>query len=106
MPYGMGYFYGAPRGTRVSRVKVPNPPGSGKDIAEGKGVEDNLESEGSRMRVTSMDGSITEYVCAYGNNGNYPKRKYAVHGWIFRWEQRQEEHDKTMGGKYKNEKKY
>ena len=32
-----------------SRVKVPNPPGSGKDIAEGKGVEGDLESEGSRM---------------------------------------------------------
>ena len=22
-----------------------------------------------------MDGSVTEYVCAYGNNGNSPKRK-------------------------------
>jgi len=30
-------------------VKVPNPPGSGKDIAEGKGVRREEESEGSRM---------------------------------------------------------
>ena len=28
-----------------SRVKVPNPPGSGKDIAEGKGVHREMESE-------------------------------------------------------------
>ena len=35
----------APSGARFQRVKVPNPPGSGKDIAEGKGVhrEWNLE---------------------------------------------------------------
>ena len=39
----------APSGARFLRVKVPNPPGSGKDIAEGKGVEGDLESEGSRM---------------------------------------------------------
>ena len=31
------------------RVKVPNSPGSGKDIAEGKGVHREVESEGSRM---------------------------------------------------------
>lgn len=30
-------------------MKVPNPPGSGKDIAEGKGVHREVESEGSRM---------------------------------------------------------
>ena len=30
-------------------VQVPNPPGSGKDIAEGKGVHREVESEGSRM---------------------------------------------------------
>jgi hypothetical protein len=30
-------------------VKVPNPPGSGKDIAEGKGVCCETESEGSWM---------------------------------------------------------
>ena len=29
--------------------KSPNPPGSGKDIAEGKGVHREVESEGSRM---------------------------------------------------------
>ena len=44
-----GFSYGAPSGARFSRVKVPNPPGSGKDIVEGKGVEGDLESEGSRM---------------------------------------------------------
>ena len=43
-------FFGCgPSGARFLRVKVPNPPGSGKDIAEGKGVEGNLESEGSWM---------------------------------------------------------
>ena len=30
-------------------MKVPNPPGSGKDIAEGKGVHREVESEGRRM---------------------------------------------------------
>ena len=30
-------------------MKVPNPPGSGKDIVEGKGVCREAESEGSRM---------------------------------------------------------
>jgi len=30
-------------------VKVPNPPGSGKGIANGKGVAGDCESEGSRM---------------------------------------------------------
>ena len=39
----------APGGARFSRVQVPNPPGSGKDIAEGKGVHREVESEGSRM---------------------------------------------------------
>ena len=42
-------YYGAPGGARFLRVKVPNPPGSGKDIAEGKGVHREVESEGSRM---------------------------------------------------------
>ena len=39
----------APSGARFQRVKVPNPPGSGKDIAEGKGVHRERESEGSWM---------------------------------------------------------
>ena len=39
----------APSGARFYRVKVPNPPGSGKDIAEGKGVHREMESEGSWM---------------------------------------------------------
>ena len=43
------FFCGAPGGARFLRVKVPNPPGSGKDIAEGKGVHCEVESEGSRM---------------------------------------------------------
>ena len=30
-------------------MKVPNPPGSGKGIAEGKGVHREMESEGSRI---------------------------------------------------------
>ena len=44
-----GCFCGAPSGARFLRVKVPNPPGSGKDIAEGKGVHREVESEGSWM---------------------------------------------------------
>ena len=43
------FLYSAPGGARFLRVKVPNPPGSGKDIAEGKGVHREVESEGSRM---------------------------------------------------------
>ena len=43
----------APGGARFLRVQVPNPPGSGKDIAEGKGVHREVESEGSRMWGTN-----------------------------------------------------
>ena len=39
----------APSGARFQRVKVSNPPGSGKDIVEGKGVHREVESEGSWM---------------------------------------------------------
>ena len=39
-------FSSAPGG-RFQRVQVPNPPGSGKDIAEGKDVHREVESEGS-----------------------------------------------------------
>ena len=46
---GWGFRGGAPSGARFLRVKVPNPPGSGKDIAEGKGVRREAESEGSWM---------------------------------------------------------
>ena len=42
-------FRCAPDGARFQRVQVPNPPGSGKDIAEGKGVHREVESEGSWM---------------------------------------------------------
>ena len=45
----MKAFNGAPRGRTFQRVQVPNPPGSGKDIAEGKGVHREVESEGSWM---------------------------------------------------------
>ena len=39
----------APSGARFQQVQVLNPPGSGKDIAEGKGVYREVESEGSWM---------------------------------------------------------
>ena len=47
------FLDGAPGGARFSRAQVPNPPGSGKDIAEGKGVHREMESEGSRMWGTN-----------------------------------------------------
>ena len=47
-----GGFSSAPGGARFLRVQVPNPPGSGKDIAEGKGVHREVESEGSQMWET------------------------------------------------------
>lgn len=34
----LAVFLGAPGDARFQRLKVPNPPGRGKDIAEGKGV--------------------------------------------------------------------
>ena len=43
------FLSSAPSGARFLRVKVPNPPGSGKDIAESKGVYREVESEGSWM---------------------------------------------------------
>ena len=46
---GSVFDFGAPGGARFLRVKVPNPPGSGKDIAEGKGAHREVRSEGSRM---------------------------------------------------------
>ena len=44
---------GALGGARFLRVQVPNPPGSGKDIAEGKGAHCEMGSEGSRMWGTT-----------------------------------------------------
>ena len=44
-----GCFHSAPGGARFQQVQVLNPPGSGKDIAEGKGVHREVESEGSWM---------------------------------------------------------
>jgi len=46
---GVVFLRRAPSGARFQRVKVSNPPGSGKDIAEGKGVRRETESEGSWM---------------------------------------------------------
>ena len=43
------FLLGAPSGACFLRVKVPNLPGSGKDIAESKGVYREVESEGSWM---------------------------------------------------------
>ena len=41
-------------------MKVPNPPDSGKDTAEGKGVHRAVESEGSRMSEKDLsDGQIS-----------------------------------------------
>ncbi len=46
---GAHAFHSAPGGARFQQVQVLNPPGSGKDIAEGKGVHREVESEGSWM---------------------------------------------------------
>ena len=40
-------------------MQVRNPPGSGKDIAEGKGVHREVESEGSRMWEQTNHGQIS-----------------------------------------------
>ncbi|BDZ84566.1 hypothetical protein Lac2_27000 [Claveliimonas bilis] len=40
-------------------MQVPNPPGSGKDIAEGKGVYREVESEGSRMWGANVNHFFT-----------------------------------------------
>ena len=47
------------RQPRFQRVKVSNPPGSGKDIAEGKGVHREVESEGSWMWEQTNHGQIS-----------------------------------------------
>ena len=68
----------APSGARFQRVKVPNPPGSGKDIAESKGVHREVESEGNQKKVlcpgdkpvvyfSICDGDEVEAVYAYCN---------------------------------------
>lgn len=44
----------APSGRMFQRVKVPNPPDSGKDIAKSKGVLGNWESEGSWRQITGL----------------------------------------------------
>ena len=49
----------APGGARFQRVKVPNPPGSGKGIAEGKGVRREAESEGSWMWEQTNHGQTS-----------------------------------------------
>ena len=47
--FSPGLLFCAPSGARFSRVTVPNAPGSGKDIAESKGVRREAESKGSWM---------------------------------------------------------
>lgn len=47
-------LFGAPSGRMFQRVKVPNPPDSGKDIAKSKGVLGNWESEGSWRQITGL----------------------------------------------------
>ena len=46
--------FSAPSGRMFQGVEVPNPPDSGKDIAKGKGVPGNWESEGSRRQITGL----------------------------------------------------
>ena len=43
------FYTCAPSGARFQQVQVLNPPGSGKDIAESKGVHREVKSEGSWM---------------------------------------------------------
>lgn len=50
----IGFFSSAPSGRMFQRVKVPNPPDSGKDIAKSKGVSGNWESEGSWRQITDL----------------------------------------------------
>ena len=47
-------FVGAPGERTFSRVKVPNPPVSGKDIAKDKGVPGDGGSEGSRRQNSGL----------------------------------------------------
>ena len=47
-------FVCAPGGARFLRVQVPNPPGSGKDIAEGKGAH----REDGEFELYYDDGDI------------------------------------------------
>ena len=42
------------------RVKVPNPPGSGKDTAESKGAHREVGSEGSRMWEQTNHGQTSD----------------------------------------------
>lgn len=53
------FYGGAPSGARFSRVKVPNPLGSGKDIVEGKGVHREVEPERSRMWEQTNHGQTS-----------------------------------------------
>ena len=50
----LSLFFGAPSGRMFQRVKVPNPPDSGKDIAKSKGVLGNWESEGSWRQMLDL----------------------------------------------------
>lgn len=48
-PQSAGSFFSVPSMAHFKRVKVPSTPGSGKCIANGKGVHREVESERSRM---------------------------------------------------------
>lgn len=48
------FFCNAPGGASFSRLQIPNPSGSGKDIAEGKSACREMKSEGSRT-----EGSVS-----------------------------------------------
>lgn len=49
---------------------------SQRDSAEHEGYAKAWHTNSDRPNPsTSTDGSITEYVCAYGNSGNYPKQR-------------------------------
>ena len=55
IPFRVSHFLlCAPSGRMFQRVKVPNPPDSGKDIAKSKGVPGNWESEGSWRQITGL----------------------------------------------------
>ena len=57
-----GVFICAPSGARFQQVQVLNPPGSGKDIVESKGVRREVESEGSWI------WGMSEFIQSHGRS--------------------------------------
>ena len=74
--YGLG-------GARFLRVKVPNPPGSGKDIVEGKGVHREVESEGSRMWEQTNYGQISGLTNRSAKDAILKVKEYAEQGYTY-----------------------